>query len=81
LKNLNKDSAPGNDKIPGSAWFNLDGENEREFLKVFNEWWRDAVNIARVIPIFKKGDRKTGGKLQGNCIVEHLLQDIYCNDK
>jgi hypothetical protein len=59
LCSYNKERAPGEDEIPGRAWYHLDDNHKNVLLGIYNTWWRQEkierdVNRAVMIPIFKR---------------------------
>ena len=61
LKAAKINKQPGPDEIQMELLKWLNTENRTLLLKLFNEWWRhknapDELFLARVVPIFKKGD-------------------------
>ena len=63
IKQLKRRKRPGPDEIPIEYFKELDDENEQEVLNIMHEWWRnetmrEGTTQARVVLIFKKGDRE-----------------------
>lgn len=70
LNKMKNGKSPGHDRITGEMLKQMGKQGTKAFLKMFNKIWNEEIipkdwEVGQIVPIFKKGDRKTCSNYRG----------------